>query len=335
MTPSAGRAVLALGAGGLGAMAAVALSVPAGALLGATLAVTALALVGGRPQVPDPLRDVAFATIGLTLGAGITPDILSDLARWPASLAAMVVALAILTAAAAVTLHRLYRLDRRTALLATSPGALSYTLALSVEGRADAPAVAVVQSVRLLAITLLVPPLLTLGDPTSQPSDAASAMGIPATLVLLAVACLAGPLFVRAKIPGAWLMAGVSVSGAAHLAGWVEGRPDPRLLALGFTIAGAVIGARFADISRAQLRMMAGAAAIVAAIAVGGSFLLSWPVAAWLDLAHGQVWVAFAPGGVEAMAAIAVALGYDPVYVAVHHMVRLLILFAVLPIALR
>ena len=37
----------------------------------------------------------------------------------------------------------------------------------------------------------------------------------------------------------------------------------------------------------------------------------------------------------EAMAAMALALGYDPAYVATHHLFRLLLLFMIVPFCLR
>jgi uncharacterized membrane protein AbrB (regulator of aidB expression) len=44
--------------------------------------------------------------------------------------------------------------------------------------------------------------------------------------------------------------------------------------------------------------------------------------------------VAFAPGGVEAMAAMALSMDYDPAFVATHHVFRLLFLMALLPLLL-
>jgi uncharacterized membrane protein AbrB (regulator of aidB expression) len=49
----------------------------------------------------------------------------------------------------------------------------------------------------------------------------------------------------------------------------------------------------------------------------------------------GQVWVAYAPGGIEAMAAMGLALGYDPAFVATHHLVRILLVIGLLPLLIR
>ncbi|MDX1737159.1 MAG: AbrB family transcriptional regulator, partial [Alphaproteobacteria bacterium] len=52
-------------------------------------------------------------------------------------------------------------------------------------------------------------------------------------------------------------------------------------------------------------------------------------------LPFGQLWVAFAPGGVEAMAAMAISLDFDPAFVAVHHLFRIIFLILILPIAVK
>ena len=327
---------VALAGAAAGAALAGAAGLPAPTLVGATIAVTALALLGPRlslpaPAVPAPLRDVAFAVIGMTLGAGVTPTIVADIAEWPASLVAMLAALAVSTAVAMAVLRRAFHVAPGTALLATSPGALSYAIALALDGRGDARTVTVLQGVRLFAITVFLPPLVVGIGGTVEAAPAPSSP-VVASVVLLALSCAGGLLLTRLRMPAAWLVAGLVVSGAAHAAGWVEGRPWPPMLAAGFTVAGAVIGARFAGFRGGELRHLALEGAVVSTIAIVLSALFSAAAAVWLALPFGQVWVAYAPGGVEGMAAIAVSLGYDPVFVATHHVVRLLALIVALPV---
>ena len=54
-----------------------------------------------------------------------------------------------------------------------------------------------------------------------------------------------------------------------------------------------------------------------------------------VDVPFAQMWIAFAPGGVEGMSAMALALALDPVFVAIHHIYRILLLIVILPILLR
>jgi uncharacterized membrane protein AbrB (regulator of aidB expression) len=66
---------------------------------------------------------------------------------------------------------------------------------------------------------------------------------------------------------------------------------------------------------------------VSAAIAWAGSMLLGLP--------FGQLWLAYAPGGVEAMAAMALALHLDPAFVGAHHVLRILGLNLITPFWLR
>ena len=341
MSERRGAALPTLGIALGGAAVASAVGVPAAALLGATLAVTLAVALRFDARVPAPLRDLGFATIGVTLGVGITPDFLADLARFPVSLGALAVTVLATIVAGRLVLRHRFAVERDTATLAMSPGALSYTLALATAegaGHRDVTAITVIQSLRLLLITLLLPPVVSLADGTVPATAAAPvvpALALPISALLVALAWAVGIGCRALRLPAPFLVSGVLVSGIGHGFGWLEGRPAASLTFLGFAIAGAVIGSRFASVTGHALRRHLAAGAAAAALALTVSGVAAVAVARHLGLPFGQVWVAFAPGGVEAMSAMALALDYDPVYVATHHIFRLVLLMALLPVLLR
>jgi uncharacterized membrane protein AbrB (regulator of aidB expression) len=53
-----------------------------------------------------------------------------------------------------------------------------------------------------------------------------------------------------------------------------------------------------------------------------------------VDLPAAALLLAFAPGGVEVMAALAVETGLEPAFVAAHHVFRLMLLSVLVPILL-
>ncbi|OAB55207.1 hypothetical protein AY600_02220 [Phormidium willei BDU 130791] len=328
-------ATLALAAAG--GLAAAGVGLPAPALLGSMLAVAAAALLRARVRVPGRLRDPAFAVIGCSLGSAITPDFLTDAARWPLSLALLCGMLAALIVGSSWLLARAFGIDRASAILATSPGALSYSLALTVSGVGDARVVATIQSLRLLAITLMLPLILDVAGArgTFWGEVAPAEMEMARALAVWAGAVALGWVGGRLGLPAAYLLAGMAVSGGTHAAGLVAGQFPLPLLTLGFVITGAVVGARFAGIARRDLRALAWAALSVvgfaSALSAGFAALTAWLLA----IPFGQAWVAYAPGGVEAMAAMALALGYDPTFVATHHVFRIVLLILTLPLFLR
>lgn len=54
-----------------------------------------------------------------------------------------------------------------------------------------------------------------------------------------------------------------------------------------------------------------------------------------LGLDPKMLFLAFAPAGIAEMTLIAMALGYDPAFVAVHQLARLLLVFAAAPLVFR
>lgn len=320
-----------------GAVGATWLGLPAAALLGSTLSVSIAAILRMPGSVPGPLRHLAFTAIGVTLGSGVTPTIVQEMVQWTGSLAALFLTVILTMGASSLILVRAFRQRWSTALMSTSPGALTVAVNLAADTDDDVRAVITLQSVRLLAVTLMLPPVIGLIEPDMVGRMAATttAVGYGAGFALMLGAAVLGLALTQLRMPAAFLIAGMILSGAAHYAGWVEGRLPTAMNLVGFAVAGAVIGTRFRSITLAEFRRSGAAAATVSAIGIGFSAVISWGVATTLGMPFGQVWVAFAPGGVEAMASMALSFGYDPIYVASHHIFRLLVLLLGLPIAIR
>ncbi|TCO74198.1 AbrB family transcriptional regulator [Rhodovulum euryhalinum] len=326
--------LLTLAAGAAGAVLATLLGVPAPFLTGPALTVTLLALGGVPVTMPARLRDACFVAIGVNMGAGVTPEAVATAARWPLSLALLaVVVLAILLFGARL-LERLFGFDRMSALLTATPGHLSYVLSLSTDVRADLPRVTMIQTLRVLSLTLVVPfvaPLLGEGDlPLLPPGPA------PMTLVVLvplvAAAVLTGLAFQRLRVPAALLLGGMAVSGLGHATGTIEGTMPAWASIPAFTVMGTLIGTRFAGITPRMVWQALGASSLLTLFAAAISLAAAALVAQVLGLPMLTALIAFAPGGLETMMAMSLLLDADPAYVAAHHIFRLLVLTVALPI---
>lgn len=324
----------ALDIGGGGAFLAWGLGLPAAALIGSSLAV-ALAAVLRLPLAVHPrLRDLAFAVIGISLGAGAEREALGHFVAWAVSLALLIASLAATLICGILLLQRGFGMDRNTALLATSPGTMSNAIALALEGRGDATAILILQVMRLLLLVTVVPPLALLLDAEGALSPEVP-MGVGPLASLLVTAFFLGALGTRVGIPAACLLAGMLLSAGAHVAGLAQGSAPAWAVFASFTITGTAPGARLTAVTPAQLLRMAGAGLMLVASAVLVSLGFAGLTHGLTGLPLAQVWIAYAPGGVEAMAAIGLALGYDPAYVAIHHFARILALVLVIPLILR
>lgn len=322
------RPLVALGVAAAGGAALATLGWPAGWLMGAMLATAAAATAGLDVALPGRLRDAAFLLLGISIGSSATPESLHQLAAWPASVALLGVSVLATMLAGATWLERVHGWDRTTARFASMPGAFSAVLVIAGTSSADMPRVVLAQSLRIFTLVLLMPPLIALASGGAHPPPVAATVAptnspVEALAVFLAAAALAVALH-RLRVPAGILLGAMVASTVLHATGLVHGRFPPPLVIAGFVATGAVVGARFRGTSAATLaRTAPGAlASILIALALSAGFAAA---GAWaLGLPFGKMWLAYAPGGVEAMAAMALALGLDPAFVGAHHILRII-----------
>ena len=328
-------ALLTLTIGAAGAVLAFLLGFPAPALTGPALACTVLCVAGVRLQVPQILRNLCFVVIGLSMGTGVTPEVYETAREWPLSFLFLAFSVCVIFAAGTLVLRRLWHQDRQTAILSSVPGHLSYILGLSTDTRGDVATISVIQSTRVLALTLLVPFAVSMmGYDTTQMGLPGAKMAlIPLAVSLLLALCL-GLILHRLRIPAALLLGGMIFSTVTHLSGLVVGHVPLWAAIPAFAIMGTLIGSRFSGVALRTLARAFGAGLGVTVIAFLVTIIFAVLLIQVVDLPLPQVLIAFAPGGVESMAAMAVILGADPTFVAAHHVWRLVILTFLAPMVL-
>jgi len=330
-----GRLLLTAALGAAGGALFAWLGLPAAWLAGSMTAVAAAALAGLPVDLPAPVRNAAFVLLGVSMGTSVTPETMAQLRAWPLSLALLAGSVAATLMAGALYLRRVHGWDPVTARYASIPGALSSVLVLAATSAADLPRVALAQSVRLFTLVALMPAILSfLGDDAGAgpPANAAVTSTLPEIVVTLTASAAVAGLLAALHVPGGVLLGAMMASAALHGTGLVAGRLPPGLLILGFVATGAVIGARFRGTTLTVLgRTLPGAmGSVLLALALSAGFAALGT--AWLGLPFGQLWLAYAPGGVEAMAVMALALRLDPAFVGAHHVTRILGLNLVVPL---
>ncbi len=325
-------ALVALGGGALAALG----DVPAAWLSGAALA-CALAAIAGLPvMVPAKARTVCYIALGAVLGSGVGPDTFTAMGAWGVSLAAVCVTVVAVVTASWLFLGRVAGWDRPSAFFASVPGALSYVLALASEdGRADVRRVAVSQTLRLLVMVVVLPPLIAHGVIHSAAPAERLQSGLVDLLVLAAVCTVASLVATRLKMRAGHLIGPFFASLALHASGLVSGAVPPEVTIPAYACLGAIIGARFARIRLAEFRAIAGASLGAFGVALAVSATAAAAVSAVTGQPMALTLVAFAPGALDAMVVLAFALHIDPAYVALHQMLRMLLISFGMPLAMR
>lgn len=327
--------VATLSIGAIGAAIAWLLNFPAPALTGPALLVSVCGVLGIKLGVVDPIRNACFVIIGLSLGTGVTPDVMEAARQWPASFIGLTASLIVVFSSSTFLLARLWKFDANTSLLCSSPGHLSYVLGLSSAYKADLAVVSVVQSIRVLALTLVVPLIVSLmGYDTSVVGIPGEKLSAIALLISIVCALILGFGLTKMRVPAAFLIGGMIFSTLSHLSGYMAGHVPTWAAVPAFVIMGSFIGTRFSGISFQTLRHAFSAGVLVTVVAMASTCLFAVIVAQFINIPLPQLMIAFAPGGVEAMAAMGTIMGADPTFVAIHHVWRLFILTFLAPTVL-
>ncbi|MBB5514504.1 hypothetical protein FHS89_000502 [Rubricella aquisinus] len=306
---------------------------PVAVLTGPAVAVSVASLLGLRMSLPPLLRDTVFLVLGVQIGSTVTPEVISTALTWPLSLAVLSVSLIFVLLIGKAVLMRGFGYDRMTALLAATPGHLSYVLGLSAEVRADVPKLALVQTMRVLMLTVCVPVLIAFWGVEGTATLADQQTILPLTLLMVFPVALAlGLVFKRLGIPAPILLGAMFVSAVGHGADLTPGVMPSWLTLTAFVAMGTLIGTRFHGIERKGLGQAFLAGIVTTVVACLVAAVGAWLAAGLVGLPPAVLLLAFAPGGVEVMAAIAVETGLEPAFVAAHHVFRLIVLSLLLPL---
>lgn len=312
------------------------LHVPGGAIIGGMAAAAILAFRGRVTLWPGNVYAMLAGTLGMASGASVSPDTLRQAAAWPLSIAMLVVGSTVMCACGYAILRTVGNVDQRTAFYSVAPGALQTVVILAEEQKADLATVGVVQTLRLVVLVMLAPTILGAGAMAHQQSAPVHHYGDPASWAIMITASIASIAIARRlRFPSADFLGPMIASAVLHAMGVVDATVPPLALALAGACMGVTIGAKFAGMQLGQLGrlvvlslvvlvVMGVIAALVGAFA--GSVSGVGPVAGVL---------AFAPGSIDVMIALALTFHAEPAYVAVHHLSRFILLLALLPILSR
>ncbi|MEM8646085.1 MAG: AbrB family transcriptional regulator [Pseudomonadota bacterium] len=322
--------------GACGAVIFNAFGMPAGFMSGALVAVAAASLLGLEVFMPMAVRNASFYVAGMFFGSTVDEETVQSLTQWPVSIAALALSVIGILVVIPLYLRRMHGFDRETATLSAVPGALSFVLALALERGADVRRITIVQTSRLALLIIFVP--LSFGlfseiKPLAMVTENAMTGGQLAAL--FALGALSIPLALLLKIPAPFFSGPFFMAGGLFGSGLFAGNMPAEVLWPALTVLGTAIGARFAGVTFSMLKdgALAGAGSTVLGLAIAGAIAV--PVASLLSLPLLQVWLAFAPGGIDALTVVAFSLGVDPAFVAGHQMLRFVGISLCLPFATK
>ncbi|AMN54549.1 ammonia monooxygenase [Labrenzia sp. CP4] len=305
---------------------------PAAWLSGAMVFVAIATLAQVPTLMPVPLRDALFVMIGISMGAGVHPDIVDRVAEWPVSMAMLIAVMVAVTFAGYAVLHYGAKWSRETAYFGAIPGALSYVIALATERGADLPRIASSQSLRLFVLVAVLPfAVVSSAEPAGGGSGTIYVSGLKDFLIGIPLCLAASWLAIKARVPGGGLTGAFFMSAGLNASGLLVLVLPGYIVLPCFVMMGAHIGCRFASMTLRQFLSVLGASMAAFAAAFLTSLAGAWIVAELVDIPFGQALLAYAPGGLEVMTLLAFMLDLDPAFVAAHQIARFTGMVLLLP----
>lgn len=304
------------------------LHVPLAWMIGAMVATGCIAW-HRPPSIPAVARPAALLILGLALGQSFTAPVIAAVAvAFPVILLAGILSI-LAGLLVGPILVRMGGLDQRTAFFAGVPGGIVVMVVLAARAGVSMAPVTLSQTMRLIVVVVVFPPLLALFA-SGLPPDAVFAAsrppvwwpGLGGLAVVGAAIAWAGQ---RAGFANPWMFGpcllaiGLSATGMLPSGVWMP-LVDAAQVALGATLGAKLTRDFILGSRRLAIASMVSAivlSVLLAAIALGLAWISGLPVAA--------VVLGMAPGGMPEMAVTAKALDLAVPLVLGFHLTRTLL----------
>ncbi|SDX14715.1 AbrB family transcriptional regulator [Roseicitreum antarcticum] len=334
------RIALALTLGACGGVVFNWLGMPLPWMLGALVFNTIAAIAGAPVRAPTAARNYVVVVIGVMLGSGFTSDILAHVGGWVLSLMFLTAYMFIAGLLVVPYYIRLGKFDTASAYFSGMPGGLNEMISIGGDMGGDERKIALAHASRIL-ITVSLLALwfrfiagLEVGD--------RNAIGVPFTVIppvelLVLAGCGVLGFFIgpRLRLPAPMLVGPMLISAVAHIAGLSTTPPPQELVMLAQLVLGTIMGCRFIGSTARQIghAILLSIGATIITLAVTLVFAIFFHQL--FGQTTEQVLLAFAPGGLAEMSLIALAMGAEVDYVALHHIVRITIIVVMAPLVFR
>lgn len=331
--PAFGRFLLALAIGTAGGALFWYLRTPLAWMLGAMTATMVAALARLPVATPGFVRLPMTALIGAMLGAGFHPGTFDRVGEWAVPLAGLLVFIAVCAVASYYYFRLLAGFDRPTAFFAGMPGGLIDMVILGAERGGDERMISLTHAARIFLVVLFLPFTIELalsvdlppGVAQSTPLSAVTGESLIWMIGTIVVGYAGGALL---RLPAKHLFGPMIASGLVHYFGLSDFALPAVLIAAAQIVIGATIGCRFAGTSPKLivkvLALSAGSAAMLLVI----TFAFAATLSRMTGIGFAEMVLAYSPGGVVEMSLIALALSGDVAFVAIHHIVRVVLVIA-------
>lgn len=226
-----------------------------------------------------------------------------------------------------IWLHKKAKWSKLDSILAVYPGSLAVVIDMFNITKVS-PKVMITHLVRLFLLTII---LTLFGSVQYAAVDTVSHTFTIETLIVLMMLLISfaflGRLLVSYRIPAPYLLVSMLMTIVLVKFGLLAGFTVPSLMIDSATIVlGILIGSLFAGISFQEFKTSIKDSVVVFCVGMICTVSFSILASKILDIAFSQLFLSYAPGGVETVTVISVASGLNVMFILSHHLIRILIL---------
>ena len=305
--------------------------------------ISALAIASRFPiplAKPKIFSSPARAVLGLAVVSAFGPHVLEGVSLFFGSLILILPFVVIATVAGLWYYKYILGYSTLTAYFSAVPGGLLEMVSLAEHFKADLHKVVLNQSARLLFIVFTVPFLIEhwIHVPLGQREQTIQSFSQTPWIELGAMglcAIVGWRVAIMLKIPGGTLIGPMILGMVVYSLDLIHARPPMEIINLIQLILGSMVGFVFVGISLREILKTAWQTLgyFLILVAVSTLFiLLVWQIT---DFPLLSIILAFSPGGQAEMNIIAIVVGANMPYVALHHVVRLFLVMAIAPLMLQ
>ena len=333
--------MIALFIGYLGAIVFSFLHTPLPWLLGSITAVAIATRFSFIPlHSPKVFSSPARAILGITIGSAFHPGILHYFGSFLSSILLIIPFVFVISYFGMMYYWKFLKFDKLSAYFSAMPGGLLEMVMLAEALGANVYKVTLAQSSRLLLLVFTLPFIIEKvagvsldgrnGITQSWMQSDKSEM-----LILLLCAMIGWWGALKLKIPGGTIIGPMVVGSFIYSMGWVNERPPTEIIKLIQLILGATIGFVFAGVCLKEIfKVIVNTLGYFVMLMIISTIFI-FIISMMTDFPLISVMLAFSPGGQSEMNLIAIIVGANLPYVALHHIVRMLLVMSVAPIFVK
>lgn len=282
------------------------------------------------PKLSRWVRLVFMAIIGTMIGSRFSPELLSLIPKFWISGLALIPFILFAHAGNYAIMRKLGGYNKLDAYFAALPGGIVDSAALAEEAGADLRIVTAQHFIRIILVVSSIPLLFLFiqGDAVGSlagESFATAQYDLTDIALILGIALAGLGIGRMLRLPVSHMLGPLLFSLALSISGIVTIDIPEWLMHLAQYMVGTALGAQFSGLSRRLLAKSLGIGVVVGIYMLALGVVIALTLTQFVPADFAVLFVSFAAGGLAEMSLIALSLNFNPIVVALHHLVRILL----------